>query len=271
MTAPPCPPSWCTSTTTRSSATARSRRASTGFTRQVSPPRSLGLPACLPLSLYIPLAACFVWLAGCFAGLSVCGSACMRVCRPVCLSACLPACLPVCLPACLAVSGCSSVCPSVRQTVSLQASAHYSVCVHRIQSVCVAVWLFCLYPYFRVFLLLSISLHPPLLSLFHIGTFIAARTPNMHKLTPCPSPSPKLTTPPPRNASTKPQILPDLILDTPAAPTLLEKFTEQAISDGCLPADYIRPSPPAAETHGSNGVAPPPAPAAGNGTAGASV
>eukprot|EP00904_Undaria_pinnatifida_P000488 jgi/Undpi1/1043/HiC_scaffold_10.g04506.m1 len=67
------------------------------------------------------------------------------------------------------------------------------------------------------------------------------------------------------------EILPDLILDTPAAPTLLEKFTEQAISDGCLPADYIRPSPPAAETHGSNGVAPPPAPAAGNGTAGASV
>lgn len=43
------------------------------------------------------------------------------------------------------------------------------------------------------------------------------------------------------------QILPDLILDTPSAPSLLEKFTQQAMSDGCLPADYKPPSLPAAE------------------------
>lgn len=40
------------------------------------------------------------------------------------------------------------------------------------------------------------------------------------------------------------QILSDLVLDTPSAPTLLEKFTEQAKVDGCLPADYKPPSPP---------------------------
>lgn len=39
------------------------------------------------------------------------------------------------------------------------------------------------------------------------------------------------------------QIVPDLILDTPTAPVLLEKFTEQAKSDGCLPADYVPPAP----------------------------
>lgn len=37
------------------------------------------------------------------------------------------------------------------------------------------------------------------------------------------------------------QIVPDLVLDTPTAPALLEKFTQQAISDGCLPKDYVAP------------------------------
>lgn len=54
------------------------------------------------------------------------------------------------------------------------------------------------------------------------------------------------------------QIMPDLVLDTPSAPSLLKKFTEQAIADGCLPSDYAPPSPsPAAEANGvGNGTAP---------------
>lgn len=51
------------------------------------------------------------------------------------------------------------------------------------------------------------------------------------------------------------QILPDLVLDTPAAPSLLDKFTEQAKLDGCLPEDYKAPTPPAPDANG-NGVAP---------------
>lgn len=48
------------------------------------------------------------------------------------------------------------------------------------------------------------------------------------------------------------QTLPDLILDTPSAPSLLEKFTQQAMTDGCLPADY---KPPSFPTNGTGGVA----------------
>lgn len=52
------------------------------------------------------------------------------------------------------------------------------------------------------------------------------------------------------------QIVPDLILDTPTAPVLLEKFTEQAKSDGCLPADYVPPAPtPAVGNQSSDGLA----------------
>lgn len=52
--------------------------------------------------------------------------------------------------------------------------------------------------------------------------------------------------------------MPDLVLDTPSAPSLLKKFTEQAIADGCLPPDYTPPTPPAtANGNGvSNGTAP---------------
>lgn len=53
------------------------------------------------------------------------------------------------------------------------------------------------------------------------------------------------------------QILPDLILDTPAAPSLLEKFTEQAISDGCLPQNYQPPASLTSNASASNGTAPP--------------
>lgn len=51
----------------------------------------------------------------------------------------------------------------------------------------------------------------------------------------------------------KKQILPDLVLDTPAAPSLLTKFTQQAISDGCLPADYKPPPTPSPSPAAENG------------------
>lgn len=38
------------------------------------------------------------------------------------------------------------------------------------------------------------------------------------------------------------ELIPDLVLDTPTAPELLEKFTRQAVADGCLSADYA-PTP----------------------------
>ncbi|CAN0381768.1 unnamed protein product [Ectocarpus sp. 12 AP-2014] len=49
------------------------------------------------------------------------------------------------------------------------------------------------------------------------------------------------------------EILPDLVLDTPAAPSLLTKFTQQAISDGCLPADYKPPPTPSPSPAAENG------------------
>ncbi|CAM9421474.1 unnamed protein product [Ectocarpus sp. 6 AP-2014] len=49
------------------------------------------------------------------------------------------------------------------------------------------------------------------------------------------------------------RILPDLVLDTPAAPSLLTKFTQQAISDGCLPADYKPPPTPSPSPAAENG------------------
>lgn len=52
------------------------------------------------------------------------------------------------------------------------------------------------------------------------------------------------------------QIMPDLILDTPTAPALLQKFTEQAKSDGCLSAEYVPPAPKPAVDQPSD--APPP-------------
>ena len=51
------------------------------------------------------------------------------------------------------------------------------------------------------------------------------------------------------------QILPDLVLDTPSAPSLVDMFAKQAKADGCLPPDYKPPSPPAAgDAPGNHGV-----------------
>lgn len=57
----------------------------------------------------------------------------------------------------------------------------------------------------------------------------------------------------PRRVPQRKQILPDLILDTPAAPSLLTKFTQQAMSDGCLPADYKPPTTPSPSPAAENG------------------
>ncbi|CAM9227575.1 unnamed protein product [Choristocarpus tenellus] len=55
------------------------------------------------------------------------------------------------------------------------------------------------------------------------------------------------------------QIVDDLILDTPTARVLLDKFTEQAITDGCLPDDYKPTVGEAseAEANGEGDVSPP--------------
>ncbi|CAM9340282.1 unnamed protein product [Ascophyllum nodosum] len=51
------------------------------------------------------------------------------------------------------------------------------------------------------------------------------------------------------------EILPDLVLDTPSAPSLVDMFAKQAKADGCLPPDYKPPSPPAAgDAPGNHGV-----------------